>query len=126
MGDELASIADHPKSQVLSFSGSAEGLGSEKVNVEHADSVRVNAADVEESNDDLLEVGDEAPPAPMEQVRENNEKNSEESQEQRGLFTNETLSWVVLGILVLIGIAGAIGVFARNNSTGNVQEVDNG
>ena len=62
----------------------------------------------------------------MEQVRENNEKNSEESQEQRGLFTNETLSWVVLGILVLIGIAGAIGVFARNNSTGNVQEVDNG
>lgn len=126
MGDELASVADHPKSQVLSFSGSAEGLGSEKVNVEHADSVRVNAADVEESNDDLLEVGDEAPPAPMEQVRENNEKNSEESQEQRGLFTNETLSWVVLGILVLIGIAGAIGVFARNNSTGNVQEVDNG
>lgn len=126
MGDELASVDDHPKSQVLSFSGNAEGLGSEKVNVEHAGSVRVNAADAGESDGGRLEIGDEVPPAPMEQVRENNEQNSETSQEQRGLFTNETLSWVVLGVLVLIGAAGAIGVFARNNSTGDIQEVDNG
>lgn len=62
----------------------------------------------------------------MEQVRENNEKNAETSQEQRGLFTNETLGWVVLGILVLIGAAGAIGVFARSNSAAGNQEVNNG
>ena len=128
MGDELASVADHPKSQVLSFSGNAEGLGSEKVNVEHASTVNVNAQEGEgESKDDLLDVGDDAPPAPMEQVRENNEKNAEESQEQRGMFTNETVGWIALGVLVLIGAAGAIGVFARNNGNKETsQEANNG
>ena len=126
MGDELASVDDHPKSQVLSFSGHAEGLGSEKVNVEHADTVRVNAqGDENKSDDDLLEVGDDAPPAPMEQVRENNEKNEEESQEERGMFTNETVGWVALGVLVLIGAAGAIGLFARNNSGKETSQEDN-
>ena len=128
MGDELASVDDHPKSQVLSFSGKAEGLGSEKVNVEHADTVHVNAqGDENKSEDDLLEVSDEAPPAPMEQVRENNEKNEQESQEERGMFTNETVGWIALGVLVLIGAAGAIGLFARNNGGKETsQEVDNG
>lgn len=128
MGDELASVDDHPKSQVLSFSGNAEGLGSEKINVEHAETVNVNAqGDEETSDDELLKVGDDTPPAPMEQVRENNEKNAEESQEQRGVFTNETVGWIALGVLALIGAAGAIGVFARNNSNKETsREADNG
>ena len=63
----------------------------------------------------------------MEQVRENNEKNAEESQEQRGMFTNETVGWIALGVLVLIGVAGAIGVFARNNGNKETsQEANNG
>ena len=132
MGEELASVDDHPKSQVLSFSGTSEGLGSAEVNVPHSAEARADneggEVSTKEETDPEFMIGSEEPPVPMERVRENNRELEESSQEKRGMFTNETIGWTVLGLLVLTGVAGAIGVFARKNNAAMTKEseVNNG
>lgn len=108
MGEKLAAVDDHPGAQVLSFSGDATSLNKTGAG-ERAQ---------QHSNEGKLEIKDEAPPVPMEDVRKNNESLDADS--------SEDSSAKVWGIGIVAGLLGVIvvplfAVFAWRNRSSNVQ-----
>ena len=95
MGDKLVAVDDHPSSQVLSFDGKGESLnkgGAGETTTHHA------------GGDEGLEIGNEAPPSSMEQVRENNARLDAGEDETLSLWTALGIGFGIAGLLaVLVG-----------------------
>lgn len=137
MGQKLADMADHNKNQVLSFSGSQK---SQKVE-EHAgeekefdskplpdDERNLGSPDVEDARDRKsadYNIVDEAPPANIGEVRENNKKlenkTSEQVSEDRAeAHEEDSVNWGQIGIAVgvVLAIAAAVALMSRRRNNG--------
>ena len=104
MGAKLAAVDDHPSAQVLSFSGDGTSLnktGAGERAQQHSDEPK-------------LEIKDEAPPVPMEDVRKNNEQLDAESGED-----NSVAIWAIGGLVaaVVALLAGALWWRGRGSAT---------
>lgn len=102
MGKSLAKVDDFPESQVLSFSGKRESNNAGRVEEKHADVIDV-AQDGAKSESSGAKIGDEAPPASIEEIRQNNEvldSQNEDSGANKGLII-----WgSIVGVLAIAGV----------------------
>lgn len=127
MGNKLAEIADHPDSQVLSFTGTRSShQAGERVEEQAAetfdshplsdDDRMTGSADVEDARGNTgkkYEIVDEAPPANMNVVRENNQKLDDVSTDQvnrdRAKYREDHKTpWLPLGVLTGIVLTSAV------------------
>lgn len=105
MGTELASVADHPQSQVVSFNAKQQANGSESVNTKNAAHVNLTAEGEQKSVNENLPVGDKPAPASVEQIRQNNAmlENNEEVEHKKNT------SMVTLLIVALVAVGMIVG-----------------
>lgn len=101
MGAKLTAVDDHPPAQVLSFSGDGKSLnrgGAGERNVKHSD-------------EEKLEIKDQAPPVSMEEVRKNNEQLDADASKSESAPV-----WAIgAGLASLIALAaGAVWLRKRN------------
>lgn len=102
MGKSLAEVDDFPESQVLSFSGKRESNNGGRVEEKHADVIDV-AQDGAENESSGAKIGSEAPPANIDEIRQNNkvlDSQNEDSGANKGLII-----WgSIVGVLAIVGV----------------------
>lgn len=114
MGDLIHEVADRGENQVISPSGSRTSLDAKRT--QQSGTVNAQGGDVTEVevNDNGLEVGDEEPPASIDQVRSNNEELSEQNESR---LAGQWIGTAIVTAIVLLTIAGfAVAAFFRGKS----------
>ena len=97
MGKQLTGVEDHPDSQVLSFDGKKSANGSKSTNKTGDGRAKTEqAAPVGSTGNENLEVGDEAPPASMDEIQMN--ENVEQMQEENDSRKSKTI-WSTLIVI---------------------------
>lgn len=124
MGEELASVVDHPAAQVVSFNSKQTPNGSESTNVkQHSDTVTLADGEVKESHKDIpdhdLRIENNAPSASIDEIRENNTAREvteeKENSSRKSLIT--VVSIVGLGIVAIAALVGTRRVNESKNKT---------
>lgn len=102
MGKSLAKVDDFPESQVLSFSGERKSNNTGRVEEKHAGVVN-SAQGGGEGEQSGAKIGNEAPPASIEEIRQNNDVldgQNEDSGASKGLIIWGSL----VGVLAIAGV----------------------
>ena len=120
MGEELASVVDHPAAQVVSFNSKQTPNGSESTNVkQHSDTVTLADEEVKESHKDIpdhdLRIENNAPSASIDEIRENNTAREVTEEKENSLIT--VVSIVGLGIVAIAALVGTRRVNGSKNKT---------
>lgn len=124
MGEELASVVDHPAAQVVSFNSKQTPNGSESTNVkQHSDTVTLADGEVKESHKDIpdhdLRIENNSPSASIDEIRENNTAREvteeKENSSRKSLIT--VVSIVGLGIVAIAALVGTRRVNESKNKT---------
>ena len=113
MGDLIHEVADRGENQVVSPSGSRTSLDTKRTQKSGTVTINAQEGDVNEVevNDNGLDVGDEEPPASIDEVRSNNEELTKQNESP---LAGQWVGTAVVTALVLLVVAGfAIAAFFR-------------
>src|SRR5699024_10940421 len=113
MGDLIHEVADRGENQVVSPSGSRTSLDTKRTQKSGTVTINAQEGDVNEVevNDNGLDVGDEEPPASIDEVRSNNEELTKQNESP---LAGQWIGTAVVTALVLLVVAGfAIAAFFR-------------